>query len=346
MGLMLSVVAAWLAFAMTMLLILMLQAPARRFGLVDRPGGRKKHRKPTPLVGGLAIVPVFLFAAWFCQETEMTGWLVGGLALLLVVGVVDDRRDLRGRVKLLLQLAAALLVVVGGGLSVISLGDFGVLGSGMLGWLAVPFTLVALVGLINAVNMLDGVDGLAGGTVVAMLLWLVVVGVVNGEGAGSVLALVLASAVAGFLVFNAHSPWISNAQVFLGDAGSMALGLALGMVALQVSVAGAEVPVSPMAIAWILGLPVIDTVSLMIRRILKGQDPLMADREHLHHLLMRVGHSAGAVSWILVAIVFTTGGMGVMLSLAGVPDGWLLLGLVALVGLHFVFICHASSMAK
>lgn len=337
---------AGVAFALTMLLVWVLQAPARRFGLVDQPGGRKQHREPTPLVGGLAIVPAFLLAAWWCRAAEVTWWLVAGLALLLLVGVVDDMRGLSGRVKLLLQVAAALLVVLGGGLSVVTLGDFGVLGSWTLGWLAVPFTLVALVGLINAINMQDGVDGLAGGTVVAMLFWLAVAGVMNGEAGSNTLALVLGAAVAGFLVFNARAPWRSNAQVFLGDAGSLALGLALGVVALQVSAGGADVPVSPMAIAWILGLPVIDTVSLMLRRILKGQDPLMADREHLHHLLMRAGHSAGEASWILVAIVFAVGGMGVLLSLAGVSDGWLLLGLLVLAVLHFVFIRHAWKTLK
>jgi UDP-GlcNAc:undecaprenyl-phosphate GlcNAc-1-phosphate transferase len=214
-----------------------------------------------------------------------------------------------------------------------------------LGWLAVPFTLLCAVGLINAVNMMDGVDGLAGGVVLVMIFWLGVVAAIAGQSVPVGLLVVLAGAVLGFLVMNFPHPWRSCASVFMGDSGSMLLGLALAWFAIEV-VYRLPGDVPPATVAWILALPVFDTLCLMVRRVVKGQNPMAPDREHLHHIFQRAGFSLRGTVYILVTLAFLMGAVGVAGWQLGVPDWVMIIGLLILLGLHFYFVQHAWRMVR
>ncbi|MDN3517832.1 MraY family glycosyltransferase [Aquisalimonas lutea] len=335
------------ALLLTTGLIFALRGPARRLNLVDHPGGRKRHAAPTPLVGGIAVFGGFLLAVLTVDMAlRPYAALFAGMGLLLACGVVDDLRDMRSTTKLAVQIIAATLVVAWGGMVLTEVGDFAPAGTLSLGAWAMPLTLFGIVGLVNAVNMLDGLDGLAGGASFVMLLWLAVAAHLNGLADAPAIIAVLAAALAGFLFFNARHPLRGKAAVFLGDAGSMLLGLAIAWFSVEVARAGVGAPVSPVAVGWIIALPVMDTVSLMLRRLVKGRSPFVADREHLHHLFMRAGYSPGQASWMLVAIAFSFGGVGVMLSVYGVPDLVLASGLAVAIGLHFVFIRYAWRTMK
>jgi UDP-GlcNAc:undecaprenyl-phosphate GlcNAc-1-phosphate transferase len=209
-----------------------------------------------------------------------------------------------------------------------------------LGWLAIPFTLLCVVGLINAVNMLDGLDGLAGSVVLVMLFWLSVVGLEAAEFQALALPVLLASAVAGFLVLNFPVPWRRCATVFMGDSGSTMLGFALAWFAIDLAFQqGVGVP--PVTIAWIMALPVFDTISLMLRRGLKGQNPMTADREHLHHIFLRAGFSPRTTVYIAMGIAFGLGGIGVLGWRLGVPEWLLWLPLLAVFAVHWFVVRHA-----
>jgi len=330
------------ALLLSVALVFALRAPARRLDLVDYPGGRKTHAAPTPLVGGVAIFAAFLVAT-LSAGVALQAYLplYASMLLLLICGVLDDLLDLRSTTKFAAQVVAAMVVVAWGNMVLVELADLNGLGPLSLGAWAVPLTLFGVVGLVNAVNMLDGVDGLAGGASLAMLFWLGVAAGLNGLPESQVVIAILTAALLGFLVFNARHPLLARASVFLGDAGSMVLGLAIAWFSLEVARAGIDGPVSPIAVGWIVALPVMDTVSLMLRRLLKRQSPFSADREHLHHLFMRAGYSPAQASWMLVAVAFGIGGVGLILSVHGVPDVVLALGLVVAIALHFVFIRYA-----
>jgi UDP-N-acetylmuramyl pentapeptide phosphotransferase/UDP-N-acetylglucosamine-1-phosphate transferase len=188
--------------------------------------------------------------------------------------------------------------------------------------------------------MMDGVDGLAGGCVAVMLAWLALAAWLANLQGPLVVAVVTAAAVLGFLLHNLRGPWRAQASVFLGDAGSLSLGLIVIWLAIEISQAPSRV-VSPMGIAWVVALPVLDTFSLLIRRLIHGQNPLKADRNHLHHLFGRAGFSPGQTAAALIVLSAALGGVGVLGSAIGVPDFVLGLGLLMVMAGHYLFVRYA-----
>jgi len=269
-------------------------------------------------------------------------WLALGVAALMLwlAGLMDDARGLASTPKLAIQGLAAGLVMVGGG---VELAVLGVWPSGEvmgLGPLIIPATLLALVGFVNAFNMIDGVDGLAGSTGMVMLGLLAALAALAGDGDDVIVAVALMGALAGFLCFNLRSPLRRQAAVFMGDAGSLPLGLVIVALAMDIA-QHPQAVVSPMGIAWVLVLPVTDTLSLVVRRLLRGQSPFQADRNHLHHILERAGLGPGPSAMVYSALTLALGLAGVAASLAGVPDVALGAGLVLLALVHYFFVRYA-----
>jgi len=330
-----------LAFVLTALFLLGLRRSARRAGLVDVPGGRKHHNGSIPLIGGVGIFLAFAAVASMLPVGLREYLpLLASMAFLLVVGIIDDLMDIQASMKLVAQIFAAVLVTSWGNIQIETLGNLFGSGPVLLGDWSIPVTVFALVGLINAVNMLDGIDGLAGGfSFIALVVFAATLFGV-GEPLGGMVAALLAAAVAGFLVQNLRSPWRRRASVFLGDAGSMVLGLAVGWFAVESVNAGASC-LSPMAVLWVLALPVMDTLSLMVRRMARGRSPFYADREHLHHVFKRAGFCDQKSAYALLSLTVVLSLVGVIASCIGLPDGVILGGLLFLGGLHFYFISHA-----
>lgn len=336
-----------LALTLSSLAILAMRRHALAWGLADLPGGRKEHQGVIPLIGGLGVFIGFLLVQPLLG-IAMAGWLpfYVGLVGLLVCGVVDDARVIRSTDKLGIQLTVAALMVVSGGQSLDYLGTFPLLGEIHLGWwLAMPFTILAVTGLINAINMMDGVDGLAGSSALSMLAWLAFVAALQGQLELLAMIVTLGASLVGFLLFNLRHPWRRSASVFMGDAGSMALGFAIAWFVVALSQSDTAL-VSPVAYAWLLALPVMDTLSLMVRRMRQGRSPFAPDRDHLHHLFLRARFTPGQTTMILMLMVGASGGVGVMLSLAGVPDGLLLVGWLCLLVLHDLFVRCAWRTSK
>lgn len=273
---------------------------AATLGLLDHPGGHKQHADPVPAVGGIAIALGLLVGLGWLGGAGMAalGAVLAAAALLLLVGLVDDRRGLSPRLRFVVQALAAVLMGAGGGLL---LRDFGTLLDGhtvlALGWLAWPLTVFCVVGLINACNMSDGHDGVAGAQVLVALLS---AGMLGGwDGRAGALSAVLPAALLGFLFWNA--PWRGAARAYLGDAGSLLLGGLLAAVLVQSS-QGDTRAFEPVVALWLYALPLIDTVSVMWRRHAAGQPLFAPDQRHLHHVLGRQGLGPRAV-WLTITAV-------------------------------------------
>jgi UDP-GlcNAc:undecaprenyl-phosphate GlcNAc-1-phosphate transferase len=258
----------------------------------------------------------------------------------LAVGLLDDRKELGAMPKLFIQILAAALLVFWGGMVLTDLGTWPGGTPMSLGWLAIPITLLGMVGFVNALNMIDGLDGLAGGTVWVMLGWLATAALHAGATQQAQVALVLMAAVTGFLLFNLRSPLRHRASVFLGDAGSLILGLAVIWLAFTLASLPGRV-ISPWGIAWVVVLPVLDTLSLFVRRMLRGRSPLDADRNHLHHILERAGFTHGQSAAMLIALNAGLGAIGVVGSSVGVPDVVLASALIAVASAHYLFVRYA-----
>ncbi len=335
------------ALTSTTLLILLLRPLAVVTGLVDIPNERKSHQIPTPLVGGLAIfaglVVAFLLtvaAGVTLPLREILSFFGGGL-LLVTVGVIDDFFDLSPLARFAAQIAAALLMIFGAGVVLDDLGGMTLSGRLLaMGVFAVPFTVFATLGVINALNMCDGLDGLSGSLSLVSLAGLFFAAYLWGNVADVILLPLLGSAVVGFLLFNLRLPGRERASIFMGDAGSMFLGFALTWYAVSLSQGDSRV-ISPAAALWFLMLPIFDTVTMMLRRILRGRSPFSPDREHLHHVFLLAGYTVNETVGLMAAIAV----LGVLVGLASVywhvPE-LLVAGGFLLVGLgYFWMIMHA-----
>lgn len=331
------------AFFMSAIFVKALKRPAHILGLIDRPSARKSHQGAIPLTGGLAIFLSFSLVSILGDHITPTD-LLAGTATLLVVGLFDDRYQLSPKVRLAWEVIAALVMVYLGHQVVTDMGNFAGFGRLSLKALSVPFTVLCTVGLINAINMSDGLDGLGGGIVLVALVWLTLAAVLAAVPVPTCL-FVLSSGLIGFLSFNMPTPWRKKAVVFLGDSGSMLLGFTLAWFAIHFA-QGPDRALSPIATAWVLALPVIDTMTLMLRRILRGQSPFSGDRSHMHHILERSGFKQSETTAILLGVSACLGAVGVLGYRLGIPDYWMTLGFLSLFLVHWVVLKHAWWIAK
>lgn len=335
-----------LAFAAVLALVPLARKHAKSLGFLDdpdAPGGRKTHESRVPPVGGLVVVPVALFVTLVALWPPTGIWwaLVAGCAILLAAGAWDDARNLAPWLKFALQIAAACLIVFTGDSRIENLGNLFGFGSVGLGMWSAPFTIFCVVLLVNAVNMIDGLDGLAGGVVIGALFWFAFVCVAYGDTLPAGIVGVWIAAVAGFLVYNLRSPWRRRASVFLGDSGSMALGLFLAWLAIGFSQSGTPEPmIRPIVVAWVLTVPVMDAFALFVGRTLRGRHPFSADRRHLHHRFVDAGYDPARVSAWIVAASFACGAFGYGASRAGAPE-WVLTALWT-----FVVLGNAAVQAR
>lgn len=335
-----------LAFLLTVFFIRYLSKPARHIGLVDVPGGRKRHEGDVPLTGGVAMVSAFSLTAMGMGIIDFSHYsFIAGMWLLVVVGVLDDLHDITARTKFIAQIIAAVFMVSWGGLYVSQLGDL--LGFGVVhlhGW-SIPFTVVCVLGVVNAVNMTDGMDGLAGGIGFIALLWFGVAAAMLKLDTQTSLSLLLLSALAGFLLFNIRHPWRTQASVFMGDAGSMMAGLVLAWFAVDLT-QGEGHSLPPITAVWILALPLLDMGGVMVRRIAKGQSPFAADRKHLHHILLLAGYSGTRVVTILLVLSALMGGVGIAAWQLGVPDYAMFYAFLMLLAVYYYLMTRAWSLMK
>jgi UDP-GlcNAc:undecaprenyl-phosphate GlcNAc-1-phosphate transferase len=283
---------------------------SRPIGLLDYPDARKRHLSATPLVGGLSIfIGILAGWLWLGQGSRFDGIVLATACALVVLGALDDRYGLRVSVRVAVQTAAVLTVIGTTGLHVHSLGMLG--GHDLaLGWLGIPFTVVAVIGLINAFNLMDGIDGLAGGLALVGTGAIALLGSSRVFTPRNVVVLLLAAALYPYLLSNLGLLG-RKAKVFLGDAGSVVLGyvIAWALIALSQSTPRR---ISPGLVLWCVGLPVIDTLAVMFRRLKRGVSPFTADRTHIHHLLMNAGIGPRKTLACLVAFAAALPFVGVL----------------------------------
>lgn len=328
---------------------LILRPLAARGGLLDRPGGRKRHGDDVPLVGGIAIVfAVWVGALLFMREQGHFVALLGGITVLAGVGFVDDFRGMSPLTKLGFQIFAAILMTSWGGVFLMSLGDLmGKREIELANW-GIPLTLFAVVAVINAMNMMDGLDGLAGGLAFMVFAWMAYFSGEVQNYSAQRLCTVLCGALVGFLFFNAPHPLRGKRRVFLGDAGSLMLGFAIVWFAVELTQpaynAGRHVP--PVVVLWVTGFILIDLLAVVVRRAILGRNPLSADRTHMHHILLRLNVSPRMAVLIILSSNLLLGLCGVIGWKVGVPEPVLFLGFVVFALLHLGVMSNASRFLR
>ncbi len=345
-------VALGVAVMVSFLLTPVAMRVARLVGAIDAPDhARRVHRWPVARLGGLAVGTTFVCvgvaAVVVGREAGVVRWpavrdsqltvLFLGVVVAVALGAIDDRAQVRARHQLLWQVALAAIAIAGGVLFTRIANPFQVLGPAFgdsnldflrlfevtLGGVLVrpvPALLTALwiVGMINSINWIDGLDGLSSGVslIAAVTLGIVSVTVTPVDPMVGLLCMVLAGSLAGFLPWNFHP-----ARIFIGTGGVMAVGYALAVLSI---LGTAKVAVALL----ILGVPIIDTFWIIIRRVMSGNSPFEPDRGHLHHRLLDLGLSHRGAVLLIYALSICLGLAGLVLSSSGAGPLYAFLGVV------------------
>jgi UDP-GlcNAc:undecaprenyl-phosphate GlcNAc-1-phosphate transferase len=297
-----------LALIISLVITPLVRRVALHYGIIDRPDfQRKVHKYPVAYLGGVAIFAGFLIPVLAFLPLSRRLWaLLIAIALLLVVGVVDDIKGLSPWIKLGWQVFAALIVLCGG-IGIVSITnpfgntiilDWGrfAINFGSLHFHITPvgnlLSVLWMVGMINIINFIDGLDGLACGvsSIAALVIFLLSISPKVGQPQVALLAIILTGAAVGFLPYN-----FFPAKIFMGDGGAYFLGLTLALLAIY---SGGKLATAGL----VLGFTIFDGVWAAIRRLMQGKSPFKADKNHFHHLLLDVGLSQRQAVLILYAI--------------------------------------------
>jgi len=319
-----------------MLSLLMMPAAIRlsyRVGAVDYPDERKVHGQPVSRMGGMAvgaalIISILLFIT---SNPYLTG-ILAGFSVIFLTGFLDDIWCIRPAFKFCGEIVASLLFIMISGVSIESFGDLLGFGRIDLGSLSVPVTVIAMVGVINALNLSDGLDGLAGGLSAIACLFLAFFALLAKQWLCLELIVALFGSLIGFLYFNEYP-----AKVFMGDTGSLSLGYMLSVICVLLANNHSGQSAYPVSMAIILGLPIVDTLLVMGRRIWYGNNPFLPDKTHLHHRLLSLGAPHAAVVSIIYILMAAFGMLAIVLySFAE----WIQL----LAGMSLALLCFGSVM--
>lgn len=311
------------AFAVTFGMIKLLQPLAYMVELVDKPGGRKQHDGVVPLIGGIAVFSgVFLTGYLFLEQpTFIRMFMIGG-GFMVFLGAIDDRYDISPRVRVVAQILIASIFVYGLGIYLETFGNLLGLGEIRVGWLGYLLAILSLVGVVNAFNMLDGIDGLVGSLGLISFAGLSFLFAAAGQTNLAFLSTLFIGAVSAFLVFNiwgTPGKQTRISKVFMGDAGSMLVGLAVGVLLIYGS-QGVSPAFKPCTAIWFVLLPMTDMFTLMYRRVRRGKSPLAPDRTHIHHILIRAGFKPWQTLYILVTLQALLVFVGIYMMQSGVSE--------------------------
>ena len=272
-----------ISIILTVVLMPYARTLAMKLQAVDAPGRRKVHDSLMPRCGGMAMAvgamtPILLWAPMI----PFTKGLLLGTLIIVLFGVADDIKDLTPNTKMSGQVGAALVAVLVGGVKISDLGSFLPADMILSDWAAIPLTVFVIVGCTNATNLSDGLDGLAGG--IALLIFLGIGYLSAGEKNWLfvMVSIAVGGSVLGFLRYNTHP-----AQLFMGDAGSQFLGFVA--ILLSITLTQQNENLSPLMPLIILGMPILDTLTVMIKRLVSGHSPFVADKTHFHHRLIAMG---------------------------------------------------------
>jgi UDP-GlcNAc:undecaprenyl-phosphate GlcNAc-1-phosphate transferase len=339
-----------LAFALAAIATPLVGVLARQLGMLDMPGGRRRHPRPIPRPGGLAIAVAFgtaIFVFWLIdrlaghpflipEEVRSSRFTLTAIAALLgmAIGLVDDFLELRARWQFLGQVIVAAVIVLAG-IHIDFVND--PLSDRLIELsfpAAVAFTMLWIVGMNNALNFIDGLDGLAAGVAAIAALTLGGLALLPqvSEPFVTWMGFTLAGAIAGFLLFNFHP-----ARLFLGTTGVVFLGTMLAVLSIFGTAKVA-------AALLVLGVPIIDTFYVLVRRILSGQPPFAPDRGHFHHRLLDVGLTHQQAVLLIYAMTALLGTLAFMTSGRGQIAGFI--GLAVLLGILVMVLAQRSSKAE
>ncbi|QYJ85019.1 UDP-N-acetylglucosamine--undecaprenyl-phosphate N-acetylglucosaminephosphotransferase [Shewanella mesophila] len=329
------------SFFVSFLVIRWIIPVAEKVGLVDIPTGRKQHNGRVPLIGGFAIyLSVMTTSLIFIPDNQSLNIYLVSASLILFIGILDDKYDIPVRYRLVAQVIVASMMIFGAGLYLKDLGDLLGFGFISLGFVGVFITVIAVIGAINAFNMVDGIDGLAG--MLSLITFAGLAFLLSRVGSDwYLLPMLFIAALVAYLMFNLGWPNKILRKVFMGDAGSMLIGLTVvWLLVIGVDDSGVNA-FRPVTALYLIAIPLMDMAAIMLRRINKGDSPFKPDRDHLHHIFMRAGFSPLQSLAIISVCASIFAFIGVLSELYLVPEAIMFIGFLVIFALYSYAIQHA-----
>lgn len=336
-----------ISILITLITIMVLKPLATKLKLVDHPGGRKAHAKPTPVIGGIAMYIGFFATPFFFQSNipHFFPMLIGA-SVLLIMGILDDRHNLSARIRFFGQAIAVAILVMWGHLSIQNLGDLfstGVLNLSSYHQISFFITLIATMAFINATNMIDGLDGLAGFLTLSQTGFLVYLALCFSAYQEAYALIILMGLIGTYLFFNMKLPGRAHASIFMGDAGSTFLAFIIAWFAVELSQQALQannqhLGFNLVTVLWILAYPLYDLLTVMISRIKSGKSPLTPGRDHFHHLLIKKGFSSQKVVLLVIILSSFMGITGLQLANYKITESLQLLTFVSMFTVYFYLV--------
>lgn len=313
-----------LTFVFSLVFLFFARKAAKKVGLVDKPNYRKRHQGVIPLVGGISVFAGSCFA-FFISDFYVPHFLLylGCAGALVLVGALDDRFDISVKIRAIVQAGVATVMMVEAKLYLFSLGH--ILGPWelVLGPFGYVLTLFAVWAAINAFNMVDGIDGLLGGLSCVSFLAMGIILLFDGQTSLAMWCFIMIAAIVPYILLNLGL-FGRRYKVFMGDAGSTVIGFTIIWILLEAS-QGENHSITPVTALWLIAIPLMDMVAIMYRRLSKGMSPFSADRQHIHHLIMRAGFTSRQAFVLITFAAALLAAIGVLgESLSFTPE-WVML---------------------
>ena len=334
------------AFCFAFLAIKVFQPIAVELGLVDKPNERKTHIGHIPLIGGISIFVAVLAASllWLPDTLELRMFLIAS-AMMVFIGALDDKYDISVRIRIVGQVIIASLMIYGVGGYISNLGNLFGFGEVELGFFGIFFTYFAIVVAINAFNMIDGIDGLIGCLSLNTFTSVAILFLMSGNASYVSYPLIIATATLPYLMFNLGLFKKQTQKIFMGDAGSMFIGLAVIWL-LCMGTQGEQASFRPVTALWICAIPLMDMLAIVIRRVKNGRSPFKPDRDHLHHLLLKFGFSATQALMIITLLSVCMSSIGILGEYILIHDAILLIMFVVIFMLYFFLTGYHEKFIK
>ena len=326
----------FIALTTTFLAISLLRNLAIRIDLVDYPNNRKPHTGSVPLIGGIAmyIGLVVSILATKIDLNQYNYFLLGSL-IIVMIGVLDDFRNISVSLRIIFQALVAIIIVTAGSVVIESLGDILWVGNIVLNEWAYFVTIIAIIAGMNAVNMTDGIHGLAGGNSLITFLAIVFLSKdLDWHFQTSVLISLLFCAVLPiFLIHNLCLGIDKSQRIFMGDAGSMLIGLTIAWVLIDLS-QGENRIFAPVTALWLFAMPLIEMVSAVVRRLTSGKSPFDADLNHIHHIILRSGIREKYTLLLMLLVSLLMAVIGILGERYGVAEWAMFIGFLLVLGIY------------
>jgi UDP-GlcNAc:undecaprenyl-phosphate/decaprenyl-phosphate GlcNAc-1-phosphate transferase len=320
----------------TFIAIYLLRPFAISIDLVDRPNNRKSHKGSVPLIGGIAMyIGVVIGILVSSHDLNKFNFFLLASFIIIIVGILDDHHNISVTLRLLFQGLVAVIIASVGGIQIESLGNVLGIGEITLNEWSYFFTVIAIVAAMNAVNMADGIHGLAGGNSLITLLAILYLSISSISNLVILIMLLLCAALPVFLINNLCLGVSKSKRIFMGDAGSMFIGLVIVCILVDLS-QGEDRVFSPVTALWLFAIPLIEMSTAILRRIVSGKSPFKPDSLHTHHLFLRFGIRENNTLLLMLFISLSTAAIGILGEIYDVAE-WLMF-----VGFMLVFLIYIS----